>query len=81
MEEDVYLGASDQVFQQIYQWSDGDLVADWSMFHTGNAPTTNRYPNCLHMSYVNSWTWFDNSCSEQYTFICEKQIVPYDVGR
>ncbi|XP_055958871.1 uncharacterized protein LOC126830395 [Patella vulgata] len=66
----IWTGFNDQAHKGQYYWSDGWPVVD--SFWGPNQPNSSVSTGCVSF-HVNG-SWFDESCSQKYSFFCKKTL-------
>jgi hypothetical protein len=70
----IWLGASDTVTENVFQWTDGTPVT----FGVWGPNQPDRYPgaDCVEKRDTLGRLWFDQPCFNERAFVCEKPLEP-----
>jgi hypothetical protein len=70
--EDMWLGASDTLFDNVFVWTDGSPIVfgNWGPAQPDRFPG----PDCIQKRSSEGRQWFDQPCDNQWLYVCEKAI-------
>lgn len=71
--QDLWLGASDTAFENVFTWSDGSPIGfgNWGPAQPDRFPG----PDCVQKRGSEGRLWFDQPCDNSWLFVCEKAIL------